>query len=308
MSSNKGPPAPVPAPVPVPVTPPKPTNSSPATETIIPIQPSPTPPAPSTEAPTLPTSAVISPVSSPSVPARSTVVATIAPSSGITVLTSTTPTANQQLPTTSFNPAVGPSVITETSITFQTPFGSATPTVNNDATSTPFFQNKGAVAGVFTVVGLIGIAILVALITNAVRRNRAKKFDRDVAEAAAEAARAPVFLDDDPFNDQAGYGPRYGGSYDDAYSGGSHGAYNQPPLTHSNIAPGETYPMAEIHEGYGAAGVGALGRNKSLARSQSQHNQASMSYSYMLKRGIPYPSCECHFRVAPSKLKRVLEY
>ena len=35
---------------------------------------------------------------------------------------------------------------------------------------------------------------------------------------------------------------------------------------------------------------------------------ACQAYSYVLKRGIPYPSCECHFRVAPSKLKRVLEY
>jgi hypothetical protein len=31
---------------------------------------------------------------------------------------------------------------------------------------------------------------------------------------------------------------------------------------------------------------------------------ACKEYSYVLKRGIPYPSCEVHFRVAPSKLKR----
>ena len=40
-----------------------------------------------------------------------------------------------------------------------------------------FFSNKGAVAGVFTVVGLVALALIIALATNVIRRRRAKKFD-----------------------------------------------------------------------------------------------------------------------------------
>lgn len=120
-----------------------------------------------------------------------------------------------------------------------------------------FFQNKGAVAGVFTVVGLVGVVLLIALVTNAIRRRQAQKFDRDVAEAAAEAvanARSPNFDDDD-----LGYrDPHYTG-----YSDGSHGTYGQAP-----IQPVEQYGMNEMshYDPYaaavsvsGAAGIGAAG-------------------------------------------------
>ena len=50
-----------------------------------------------------------------------------------------------------------------------------------------FLNNKGAVAGVFTVVGLLGLALLIAIVTNVIRRRRAKKFDDEVANAAAAA-------------------------------------------------------------------------------------------------------------------------
>ncbi|KAH9927024.1 hypothetical protein B0H21DRAFT_136414 [Amylocystis lapponica] len=135
-----------------------------------------------------------------------------------------------------------------------------------------FLQNKGELAGVFTVVGLVVVAILVALITNAVRRRQAKKFDRDVAEAAADAAaqaHVPDFTDDD-----YGYpGDRVNGKeYPErsAYSDGSHGTFGQPA-----VQPAEAFNMSELppFDSYGtagAAGVGAAGVNR--ARSMGQKN------------------------------------
>ena len=43
-------------------------------------------------------------------------------------------------------------------------------------------------AGVFAAVGVVALILFIVFITNEVRRRRAKKFDREVAEAAAEAA------------------------------------------------------------------------------------------------------------------------
>lgn len=145
-----------------------------------------------------------------------------------------------------------------------------------------FFHNTGEVAGVFTVVGLVGVALIIALLTNAVRRRRAKKFDQDVAQAAAEAAaasHAPAFTDDDDY----GYGADPMRERDTAersytgYSDNSHGTYSQQPLQPN---PGESYNMNEFasFDPYaasaagmaGAAGIGAAGVNraKSLARTQ----------------------------------------
>jgi hypothetical protein len=128
---------------------------------------------------------------------------------------------------------------------------------------------------VFTVVGLIGLVIFIAIVTNVIRRRRAKRFDDDVAQAAAEAAataHAPIFLDD-PEDDGRTYhsgagGPGSGGYPTTGYSDNSHGTYGQPPMH-------ETYGMSEMHyppyDTYaagavaGAAGVGTvMQRAKSL--------------------------------------------
>ena len=88
--------------------------------------------------------------------------------------------------------------------------------------SSSFFQNKGAVAGVFSVVGLIGLVLLIALITNVIRRRRERKFDKELYIATQEAAAtAPKinFLDDE--DDE----PKRNG-----YSDASHGTYGQPPM------------------------------------------------------------------------------
>ncbi len=69
-----------------------------------------------------------------------------------------------------------------------------------------FFKNTAAVAGVFTVVGLIGLVLVIALGTNAIRRRRAKRFDADVAAAAAEAAATSNYPFDDDDTRGGGYG------------------------------------------------------------------------------------------------------
>ncbi|KAI0933354.1 hypothetical protein AcV5_005517 [Taiwanofungus camphoratus] len=166
----------------------------------------------------------------------------------------------------------GGQVVVVTTFVGGSPTGSAS--TDTTTSSKGFFQNKGAVAGVFTVVGLVVAAIVVALLTNAIRRRRAKKFDRDVAEAAAEAAaqaHAPDFTDDDygyPDDHMQEFGDR--GGYSDT---ASHGTYAQPPMQ-----PGESYNMSELppfdpYGPAGAAGIGAAGINR--ARSMGNANQTT---------------------------------
>lgn len=154
-----------------------------------------------------------------------------------------------------------------------------------------FFNNRGAVAGVFTVVGLIVLAIIVALITNGIRRRRAKKFDDEIAAAAHDAANAqvPNFGYEDDF--QPGGGASYGTNNGAKYSDISHGTYTQPPMTIQ-----ESYGMRELHGpapapapvpgeyldpgrlGYGvdaAAAAGAAGIGVARARSMRDGSYAA---------------------------------
>lgn len=133
-----------------------------------------------------------------------------------------------------------------------------------------FFHNKGAVAGVFTVVGLVALVLVVALATNAVRRRRAKKFDEEVAAAAAEASKTPHY----PFDD-----------YDDDLSG----SLSQPPLAPLSGVGGESYNMSEYPgpTGYGhsynpgaaAMGVGAAGVGVNRAISRRDNTAGYQDYN-----------------------------
>jgi hypothetical protein len=126
----------------------------------------------------------------------------------------------------------------------------STPTnLSSQSTSPPskgFFSNKGAVAGVFAVVGVVALIIGFVLVTNAVRRRRAKKFDAEIEEAAREAAHADTRFPDE--DDDYGFSGR------SMYSDRTHGTYSQQPLK-----PAESYTMAELpmSDPYGAAGVGS---------------------------------------------------
>lgn len=115
--------------------------------------------------------------------------------------------------------------------------------------------------------GLIVVAVLVALITNGIRRRRARKFDDEIAAAARDAANVQVpnfYEDDDDY--RPGYGPG-GGKYSDV----SHGTYGQAPLNPAPVqesygmremahapAPGEYFESGahSIDTAAGAAGVG----------------------------------------------------
>lgn len=108
----------------------------------------------------------------------------------------------------------------------------------------------------------MAVVIAIALITNAIRRRKAKKFDRDVAEAAAEAASAAHNVGPDFDDDEYGYANR------SVYTDHTHGTYNQTPMKHQ-----ESYNMSELptFDPYntgataaaGNAGVGAAGLNRS---------------------------------------------
>ncbi|KAF8555452.1 hypothetical protein OG21DRAFT_1507742 [Imleria badia] len=170
---------------------------------------------------------------------------------------------------TPFVTTSGDQVITSTSFVV----ASTTPTpANNSTTSNSFFANKGAVAGVFTVVGLIVVALIVAFVVNAIRRRRAENFDRDVAEAAAEAAassRSP--FDDYSYNNSGsngGGGGGGGGAY--GYSDNSHGTFQLPPLSPHN----EVYGMTEMSQfdpyAAGAASLAASAVGRSRSRKESE--------------------------------------
>ena len=138
-------------------------------------------------------------------------------------------------------------------------------------TNKGFFGNTGAVAGTFSVVGLVGLGILIFVVTSVIRRRRADKFDKDVALAAAEAAATAHNPD---FDDDYGYGSS-------GHGAGSYGyadTYNQEPVRFPPTR--EAYGMSDIGGtayadvnnynagaggGSGAAGIGAgvLYRSKS---------------------------------------------
>ena len=123
-----------------------------------------------------------------------------------------------------------------------------------------FFHNTGAVAGVFSVVGIIVLVLIFVLLTSFVRRRRARKFDREIDEAAAAAAAAQA-PDFDDFDYTSGTGIGYG-----PYSETSHGTYNQPPLSHersrNNLVDIPTSFDTQNNTGNpGAAGIGARGRS-----------------------------------------------
>ncbi|KAF5317994.1 hypothetical protein D9619_012059 [Psilocybe cf. subviscida] len=180
-----------------------------------------------------------------------------------------------------------------------------------------FFDNTGAVAGVFSVVGLIGLAIIIALIANTIRRRRARKFDKELAAATLEAASAPkpVFLDDDE-DEHGGYGSNANSGYGGGAHGGggygafsdasSHGTYSQQPMSigqgqesygmrelqhHAPVQPGELFDpyAAGAMAGAGAAGAAGIGVARARSHRALQDGGAGGSYGAGLQEGgAPY--------------------
>ena len=193
------------------------------------------------------------------------------------------------------NPGGGTTTL-ETVITVGGPSSpSTTPSQTSDSANSDdrgFFGNTGAVAGVFSVVGVLVLILAVVLVTTCIRRRRRKQFDRDVDEAAREAAGAqpPIFLDDADDNNFRNK-PAFTGYSDrsNAYTGYSdttHGTYAQPPMM--DQYNGESYGMqnvssqqpydtgfAGVGAGAGAAGAGIAGLGTRRARSQRRPDDNS---------------------------------
>lgn len=149
----------------------------------------------------------------------------------------------------------------------------------NTNSSKGFFQNTGAVAGTFTVVGLVGLAILIFIITAVIRRRRADKFDKDVALAAAEAAataHSPDF--DDGYGFAANrHGTAGGYGYADTYQAPVQFPPTRETYGMSNIganvyADPDNYSVGTGGPGTAGIGAGALYRSKSGKDQQDPFN------------------------------------
>lgn len=158
----------------------------------------------------------------------------------------------------------------------------------------------------FTVVGLIGLAVIILVVTSIIRRRRAKQFDKDTAEAAMEAAASSHHhnFDDYGYPGSDPSGTNYGG-----FSAESHGTYGQPAMSHG----GDAYMMHDVgggggggYDGYGAAGegyagtagtagaagIGAAAGAAAMQRARSRrsagaHGQEDYGYGY---EQTPYPA------------------
>ncbi|KAF7296610.1 hypothetical protein HMN09_01068700 [Mycena chlorophos] len=141
-----------------------------------------------------------------------------------------------------------------------------------------FFENKGAVGATFAIVGVVAVGIIFAIVTATLRRRRARRFDREIAEEAKRAP-APVFMDDDDDYNPGGYSaygahPGPHSQQHDAMSGGYPASGEGTPsnymypsgysdLGFSDVSSHGTYSQQPMdgqyagHAGYGAAAAAA---------------------------------------------------
>jgi hypothetical protein len=170
--------------------------------------------------------------------------------------------------------------------------------VNTNNTNKGFFQNTGAVAGTFTVVGLVGVAMLIFIITAVMRRRRAERFDKEIALAAAEAA---ATAHNPGFDDEYGYGSAHAGT-------GGYGGYAdtyQAPVQFPSTR--EAYGMANVSanaypdpdnysvgagRGPGAAGIGA----GALYRSKSGKDQPDPFNAYAIPQDPAIQQANLRYR------------
>jgi len=144
------------------------------------------------------------------------------------------------------------------------------------AAKKPFFQNTGAVVGVFVVVGVVAAALAVFVITLFIRRRRAKQFDRDVQEAAREAAQTQAPIDDDDYTAGTSYNthasqpmsterPGYGGVATGYGAGASASSWD--PYGRAAIGTTGGYEMQHRRTSTGTApGMAGFGGGDSFAR------------------------------------------
>ncbi|KAF7358994.1 hypothetical protein MSAN_01239900 [Mycena sanguinolenta] len=228
----------------------------------------------------------IPPTSSSAVSSSSAVTS----SSSIITTSSSAPSTQSSSAPTSSAPAsvvVSPSLVvttgTDGNVVTHTAFetstvhsSAATATSSNSvhASTKGFLQNKGAVAATFTIVGLVAAGILFALVTTALRRRRARRFDREIAEEAKRVP-PPVFMDDEDYTYGSAGGYGGGGGYSD-YA-------NAAPQTHADPyaqQAGEPYPgHGASSEGYGAA------HSDGHPTSEAVHSGGGTPSNYMYPSG-----------------------
>lgn len=146
-------------------------------------------------------------------------------------------------------------------------------------------------------VGLVGLAILIFIITAVIRRRRAERFDKDVALAAAEAAATahnPGF-DDDYGYSSAGHGVG-GYGYADTYQAPVQFPPTRETYGMSNIGA-TSYPDPDNYSvgtgrGPGAAGIGA----GALYRSKSGKDQPDPFNAYAAPQDSAIPQQQANLR------------
>ncbi|KAH8983712.1 hypothetical protein EDB86DRAFT_3085181 [Lactarius hatsudake] len=243
-------------------------TSSPVVSSETPSSPSPASTTPTSPTPVPPTTSSASTSSNTtSSPTSSSSTSSLPPSTTSTSTSSTTSSTASATTTSTSQTSSSPisnSVVTETSngqlitrTSFVTVSSTPTPSPTNQSSSTGFFHNKGAMAGVFSVVGVVAIVLVFFLLTSYLRRRRAREFDREIDEAAAAAAAAqPPDFDDYDYNSA-------GGGYGH-FSETSHGTLSQLPLSHdqsANVHGSYDAYTGAAGAGAGAAGIGARGRS-----------------------------------------------
>ncbi|KAE8211755.1 hypothetical protein CF327_g4525 [Tilletia walkeri] len=165
------------------------------------------------------------------------------------------------------SPSFSPTTITTTSTVLITGSTVSTPTSTSQSNNGGFFDNKGAVGGVFAVVGIVAALLIAGLIWLCLRRRRQKQMDADVMAAASAAAahnRTPFDYDDDDDPEMIegpnSYPPR-------VPTPGAQTAYNAGTIGSSyNYAP-EGYEPSHFSAGTGPgyAGMGAFGPTAAAA-------------------------------------------
>ncbi|KAJ7490810.1 hypothetical protein FB451DRAFT_626046 [Mycena latifolia] len=273
-------------------------------------------------------SAAPPPVSDTSVPVSSSSTTTTSSSttpstsSTTTSSTSSTDTSTSALPPTTTSAPVtttptetvavttstgaGGSIVTLTStraVTQSAPTASTSAAVRSS--SNGFLQNKAAMGAVFAIVGLVAAGLLFALVTNAIRRRRAKRFDREIAEEA-ERAPAPVFVDDDEdyrgdYHSDPYAGPGAYADHGDHYSGPT--AYSDPTHTdggyptsdalssglHSNPGGGGTPSNYMYPSGYSDLGFSDVSSHGTFAQPPMEGQYNPGSYAAYGGAGVGAP-------------------
>ncbi|GAA6058428.1 hypothetical protein JCM3770_000468 [Rhodotorula araucariae] len=158
----------------------------------------------------------------------------------------------------------------------------------SSSSSKAFFNNTGAVAGTFVVVGLVAAGIVIGLGFFFLRRKRRRRLDEDIRVAAGGAgdggAGVNRFADDDDEEDSFEH---LGAGSDGHLSSNYMSSYGNVPLTAAAAAAGfATHPSSGYDLGASGAGGAASGSpvtpsyDPGHSPAQSQGSSGAAAYNY----------------------------